>query len=100
LPNQGKRADLNRSFVVCALVSDLYCPGYDPKQSLANDSNLARTAIRYKIDVGRVAAAVRAELTKNKKNERRRDKDQDFAGDPVRTTRTDKSENNQVEQTG
>ena len=62
-----KAADLNRFLVVCALVSDLYCPGYNPKQSLAKDSNLARTAIRYKIDVGRVAAAVRADLTKNKK---------------------------------
>jgi ParB family chromosome partitioning protein len=62
-----KAADVNRFLVVCALVSDLYCPGYNPKQSLAKDSNLARTAIRYKIDMGRVAAAVRADLTKNKK---------------------------------
>ena len=62
-----KAADLNRFLVVCALVSDLYCPGYNPKQSLAKDSNLAHTAIRYKIDVGKVAAAVRADLTKNKK---------------------------------
>src|SRR5690242_20007356 len=62
-----KAADLNRFLVVCALVSDLYCPGYNPKQSLAKDSNLARTAIRHKIDVGKVAAAVRADLTKNKK---------------------------------
>src|SRR5438445_3483342 len=62
-----KAADLNRFLVVCALVSDLYCPGYNPKQSLAKGSNLARTAIRYKIDLGRVAAAVRADLTENKK---------------------------------
>ncbi len=27
-----KAADLNRFFVVCALVSDLYCPGYNPRQ--------------------------------------------------------------------
>ncbi len=60
-------ADLHRFLVVCALVSDLYCPGYNPKQSLAKDSNLARTAILYKIDVGRVTAAVRADLTQNKK---------------------------------
>ena len=59
-------ADIGRFFVVCALVSDLYCPGYNPKQSLTKDCNLARTAIRYKIDVGRVAATVRADLTKNK----------------------------------
>jgi len=62
-----KTADVHRFLGVCALVSDLYCPGYNPKQSLAKDSNLARTAIRYKVDVGRVAAAVRADLTKNKK---------------------------------
>ena len=43
-------ADLHRFLVVCALVSDLYCPGYDPKQSLAKDSNLTRTATRYKTD--------------------------------------------------
>ncbi len=59
-------ADLHRFLVVCALASDLYCPGYDPKQSLAKDSNLARTAARYKIDMTKVAATVRAELTKKK----------------------------------
>ena len=62
-----KTADVHRFLGICALASDLYCPGYNPKQSLAKDSNLARTAIRYKIDVGRVAAAVCADLTKNKK---------------------------------
>ncbi len=62
-----KADDVNRFLVVCALASDLYCPGYNPSQTLSKDSNLARTAIRYKIDVGRVAAAVRADLTKNKK---------------------------------
>jgi len=31
-------ADLHRFLVVCALVSDLYCPGYDPRQTLAKDS--------------------------------------------------------------
>jgi hypothetical protein len=59
-------ADLHRFLIVCALVSDLYCPGYNPKQSLAKDSNLARTAVRYKIDVAKVSAAVRAELAKKK----------------------------------
>ena len=61
-----KTADVSRFLVVCALVSDLYCPGYDPKQSLAKDSNLARAAVRYKIDVGKVQIAVRAELTNKK----------------------------------
>jgi hypothetical protein len=59
-----KAADLKRFLVVCALVSDLYCPGYDPKQSLAKDSNLARAAVRCKIDPARITVAVRAELTK------------------------------------
>ena len=61
-----KTADLNRFLVVCALVSDLYCPGYDPKQSLAKDSNLARTAGRYKVDLAKVATNVRTELAKKK----------------------------------
>jgi len=59
-----KAADLNRFLVVCALVSDLYCPGYNPRQSLAKDSNIARTASRYKIDVAKVGATTRIELTK------------------------------------
>lgn len=61
--------DLQRFVVVCALVSDLYCPGFNPRQSLANDSNLARTAARYKIDPAKISADVRAELMKraNKK---------------------------------
>ena len=59
--------DLHRFLIVCALASDLYCPGYNPKQSLVKDSNLALAAARYKIDMTKVAATVRAELTK--KNE-------------------------------
>ena len=65
-----KAADLNHFLVVCALVSDLYCPGYDPKQSLAKDSNLARTAARYKIDTAKAAAAIRAELFHDKSHHR------------------------------
>src|SRR6266576_17839 len=61
-----KGADITRFFVVCALVSDMYCPGYNPKQSLAKDFNLARTAVRYKIDLAKVGATVRAELTRKK----------------------------------
>jgi ParB family chromosome partitioning protein len=62
-----KAADLNRFIVVCALVSDLYCPGYNPRQSLEKDSNLARTAARYKVDSTRIAATVRADLSENTK---------------------------------
>ncbi len=47
-------------FMVCALVSDLYCPGYGPRQPLGKDSNLARAAARYKVDLTKVSAAVRA----------------------------------------
>ena len=59
-------ADLHRFLVVCALVSDLYCPGYNQRQSLEKNSNLARTSARYKVDVAKVGVTVRAELTKNK----------------------------------
>src|SRR6266403_1743015 len=62
---QGMKAgDLNRFLVASALVSDLYCPGYNPRQSLAKDSNLAHTAARYKVDVAKIAAGVRTELSK------------------------------------
>jgi len=57
--------DLQRFLVVCALVSDLYCPGFNPRQSLAKDSNLARTAARYKIDPAKVTTEVGAELSKS-----------------------------------
>lgn len=59
-------ANLHRFLIVCALVSDLSCPGYSPSQPLAKDSNLARTAARYKIDIAKAAATVRAELTEKK----------------------------------
>jgi hypothetical protein len=61
-----KAADVNRFLVVCALVSDLYCPGYNPRQSLAKDSNLARTAARHKVDAAKIATTVRMELSKAK----------------------------------
>ena len=57
-------ADLHRFLVVCALASDLYCPGYNPGQPLAEDSNLASSAVRYKVDSAKISAAVRLELTK------------------------------------
>jgi ParB family transcriptional regulator, chromosome partitioning protein len=57
--------DLQRFVVVCVLVSDLYCPGFNPRQSLAKDSNLACAAMRYKIDAAKIAAEVRAELSKS-----------------------------------
>src|SRR5258707_280536 len=64
-----KTADLHRFLLVCALVSDLYCPGYNPRQSLEKSSNLARTAVRYKIDTAKVAVTVRADLAKKKEKQ-------------------------------
>lgn len=61
-----KAADLDRFLVVCALVSDLYCPGFNPRQSLKKDSNLARVASQSKVDSVKIGAAVRAELSKTK----------------------------------
>jgi ParB family chromosome partitioning protein len=57
-------ADLNRFLVVCSLVSDLYCPGYNPKQPLGKDSNLALSATRYRVDTAKITAAVKGELSK------------------------------------
>jgi len=57
--------DLQRFLVVCALVSDLYCPGFNPRESFVKDSNLARTAARYKIDAAKITGNVRAELSKS-----------------------------------
>ena len=61
-----KAADLNRFLVVCALVSDLYCPGYNPRQTLEKDLNLVRTAARYKVDSAKITASVRTELSRAK----------------------------------
>src|SRR2546425_6454195 len=55
-------ADLHRFLVVCALVSDLYCPGYNPKQSLARDSKLSKTATRYKVDTAKITSTAQADL--------------------------------------
>jgi hypothetical protein len=57
-------SEVQHFLVVCALVSDLYCPGYNSHQPLAKDSNLARTASRYKIDPAKLSAKVREELSK------------------------------------
>jgi ParB family chromosome partitioning protein len=71
--------NLQRFLIVCALVSDLYCPGYSPRQPLARDSNLARTAARYKIDTTKLTAEVRAELANKAKKA-------NSAENPSRTT--------------
>jgi hypothetical protein len=62
---------VQHSLIVCALVSDLYCSGYNPRQTLATNSKLAVTALRYKIDSGKLAAEVRTERLKKKEAENR-----------------------------
>jgi hypothetical protein len=42
--------------MVCSLVSDLCFPGYNPKQALAKNSNLACQATRHKIDTSKFLA--------------------------------------------
>jgi ParB family chromosome partitioning protein len=56
-------AELNRFMVACALISDLYCAGFSPGEALSKDSNLMRTALRYKVDAAKISAQVAAELT-------------------------------------
>jgi ParB family chromosome partitioning protein len=60
-------ADLNRFMVTCALVSDLYYGGYGGDDVLSKDSNLAQGASRYKVDSGKITAAVKAELSAKRK---------------------------------
>jgi ParB family chromosome partitioning protein len=58
--------EVQQLLVVCSLVADLYCPGYNPRQALAKDSNLACTASRYKIDAAKLAVEARSELSAKK----------------------------------
>lgn len=78
-------ADLNRFLVTCALVSDLYCPGYNPSQSLTKESNLARTAARYRVDAVKLAEAVRKEFSQ--KAQSKQHKTVKTARDSKKTTR-------------
>jgi len=66
--------DLNGFIVTCALVPDLYCPGYSSAETLSKEANLMRTAVRYKVDASKITADVTAELSakgKRGKSERR-----------------------------
>ena len=58
--------NLQQFLVVCSLASDLYCPGYNPRQPLSKDTNLALAATRYKVDIAKLASQVKAELSKKK----------------------------------
>jgi len=59
-----KTADLNRFLVVCALVSDLYCPGYNPRQTLEKHSSLAGTAARYRVNPVKIGVVVTGEQSR------------------------------------
>src|SRR5713226_393658 len=56
-------ADLNRFMVTCALVPDLYCPGYSSAETLSKESNLIRSAVRYKVDASKITTQVTADLS-------------------------------------
>jgi len=56
-------ADLNRFLVTCALVPDVYCPGYSSAEALSKEANLMRTALRYKVDASGITAGVTSELS-------------------------------------
>ncbi len=60
-------ADLNRFVVMCSLIPDLYCPGYNSTETPSKEANLMRTAVRYKVDASKIAAGVTAELSKKRK---------------------------------
>ncbi len=63
-------ADLNRFMVTCALVPDLYCPGYSSAETLSKEANLMRTALRYKVDAAKVTATVTATYARKRKGHR------------------------------
>ena len=59
--------DLNRFMVTCALIADLYCPGYSSAEVLSKETNLMRTAVRYKVNASKIAARVDAELSSKRR---------------------------------
>ena len=61
-------ADLNRFLVTCALVPDLYCPGYSSAETLSKEANLMRTAVRYRVNASQIGTRVLTELSKKRKN--------------------------------
>jgi ParB family transcriptional regulator, chromosome partitioning protein len=60
-------ADLNRFLVTCALVPDLYCPGYNSAETLSKEANLTKAAARYKVSAAKVIASVTKELSRKRK---------------------------------
>jgi ParB family transcriptional regulator, chromosome partitioning protein len=64
-------ADLNRFLVSCALVPDLYCPGYSSADVLSKEANLMKSAGRYRVDASKITATVTAELSRKRKHSNR-----------------------------
>jgi ParB family transcriptional regulator, chromosome partitioning protein len=62
-------ADLNRFLVMCALVPDLYCPGYSSAETLSKEANLMKASVRYKVDASNVTARVIEELSRKRKSD-------------------------------
>ena len=60
-------AELNRFLVACALIPDLYCPGYSSAEALSKEANLMRAAARYKVDPSKITARVTADLSTKRK---------------------------------
>jgi hypothetical protein len=80
-------ADLNRFMVTCALVPDLYCPGYGSAEALSKEASLMRTAARYKVDASKITATVTAELSaKGKRGKSRERGSSAKAGDKRRSS--------------
>jgi ParB family chromosome partitioning protein len=73
-------ADLNRFMVTCALVPDLYCPGYSSAETLSKEANLLRTAARYKVDASKITATVSAALSARRRGDRVRSSNRKIQG--------------------
>jgi len=78
-------ADLHRFLIVCALASDLCIPVYGAARGMAKDCNLARTAARCRIDIGKIAAEVRSELTNKNPDKTRAKRQKAPASRPPKT---------------
>jgi len=52
-------AEIGKFLMVCALASDLYCPTYLSRATLAKDSNLLKEATHYKVKGDRILREVR-----------------------------------------
>lgn len=59
-----RAADIGKFLVVCALVSDLYCPAYISSATIAKDSNLAMAARHYKVNGEKILRELKESLGK------------------------------------